>query len=66
MHTLVKISCAETSCYKVQAAFNGPSSQFAELLYIPMTLVLRSPGKKHSPVCSDILGSGRWFLYKWG
>ena len=46
MHTLVKTSCAETSCYKVQAAFNGPSSQFAELLYIPMTLVLRSLGKK--------------------
>lgn len=28
-----------------------------------MTLVLRSLGKKHRPVCSDKSGSGRWCLY---
>lgn len=48
MHTLVKTAvttkktCKKLSYYKVQASFNGLASQFAELLHIPMTLVLRS------------------------
>ena len=66
MHTLVRPHEQKVSYYKVQAAFNGPSSQFAELFHIPMTLVLRSLGKKHSPVCPDALGSESWCLRKWG
>lgn len=69
MHTLVKTAvttkktCKKLSYYKVQAAFNGLASRFAELFHIPMTLVLRSRNTAQFALTGLAVGDG---VCPWG